>query len=111
MDDTITIRIRHHDKTSIQMRRAGARGRRAEEIGKRVAGNLLADLSTGATLDRFLPDQVIPFAALADGESRFLVPEVTDHIESNAWLVREFLGAKTRFEDKHMTILGIGFRR
>jgi RNA 3'-terminal phosphate cyclase len=44
----------------------------------------------GATLDRFAADQVIPFAALGEGESRFRIPEWSDHIQSNAWLVREF---------------------
>ena len=53
----------------------------------------------------------IQHEALADGESRVLVPGVTGHIESNGWLVREFLGARTRFEGQSTTILGIGFRR
>ena len=89
--------------------RAGARGRRAEGIGRRVARQLIEDLSTGATVDRSLADQVIPFAALSEGESRFLVPEVTGHIESNAWLVRKFLGAEVRTEGNLMSILGVGF--
>lgn len=91
--------------------RAGAPGRRSEGIGKRVAKQLLEDLSTGSTVDRHVADQVIPFAALARGESRFLVPEVTDHIESNAWLVREFLGAEVRTDGNLMTIVGSGFAR
>ena len=43
---------------------AGAPRRRAEAIGRHVAHQLLEDLHTGATLDRYAADQIIPFAAL-----------------------------------------------
>lgn len=90
--------------------RAGAPGRRSEDIGRFVANQLLADLGTGSTLDRFAADQIIPFAALADGESRFLIPSRTDHIESNAWLARLFLGADITVHRHLLTVRGTGFR-
>jgi RNA 3'-phosphate cyclase len=90
--------------------RAGAPGRRSEVIGKYVARRLLEDLETGATLDRYASDQIIPFAALASGESRFRIPEVTAHIESGAWLSREFLGAEVKAENRDLVVKGIGFR-
>lgn len=90
---------------------AGARGRPAELIGKRVASDLLEDLDSGATVDRHAADQLIVFAALAAGTSRYRVPSVSDHIESNAWLVSEFLGAKTEIADRWLEIHGVGFRR
>ena len=37
----------------------------------------MEDLQTGATLDRYAADQVIPFAALAAGESRFRIPQMS----------------------------------
>ena len=89
--------------------RAGAPRRPAESIGKFVARQLLQDLDSQATLDRYASDQVIPFAALAKGESQFRIPSVTDHIQSNAWLAREFLGADVRVEDNLMVINGAGF--
>ena len=64
--------------------RAGAPGRRSETIGTQVARRLVEDLKTGATLDRYASDQIIPFAALAAGESRFHIPGVSKHIESSA---------------------------
>jgi RNA 3'-terminal phosphate cyclase (ATP) len=90
--------------------RAGALRRSAEAIGKYVARQLLEDMKTGATLDRFASDQIIPLAALADGESRFLIPRVTEHIESNAWLCREFLGAEIKVEGHELVVRGVGFR-
>jgi RNA 3'-terminal phosphate cyclase len=90
--------------------RAGAPGRRSENIGKYVARQLLEDLKTGASLDRYASDQIIPLAALAAGESRFRIPRVSEHIESNAWLSREFLGAAIKIEGQELLVKGVGFR-
>ena len=90
--------------------RAGAPGRRSENIGKFVARRLLEDLKSGATLDRFASDQIIPLAALADGESRFRIPRMTEHVESNAWLSRKFVGAEVKLEGRDLMVKGIGFR-
>jgi len=90
---------------------AGARGRTAEFIGEKTARMLLDDLDSGATVDRHLADQLIPFAALAEGRSTFVVPTVTDHVESRLWLVERILKAKTRIRGNALTIEGIGYRR
>lgn len=90
--------------------RAGAMGRRSETIGKYVARQLLEDLQTGATLDRYASDQIIPFAALAGGESRFRIPRSSEHIESNVWLSREFLGAEINIDRQELVVKGVGFR-
>ena len=89
---------------------AGAPRRRAEAIGTHVAQQLLAELRTGAPLDRYAADQVIPFAALAEGESRCRLPWITDHVLSNAWLAKEMLGAEVRLEDRELVVTGVGFR-
>ena len=90
--------------------RAGARGRSSESIGRHVAGSLLADLASGAATDRHLADQLVLFAALANGRSRWTVPRVTDHVESNAWLAGLF-GARARCEGKVVELEGIGLAR
>jgi RNA 3'-terminal phosphate cyclase (ATP) len=90
---------------------AGARGRTSEAIGRKVALQLLEDLEMGAALDRYAADQIIPFAALAEGESRFRIPGPSEHIDSSAWLVREFLGAQVRIQGHVLSVRGTGFRR
>lgn len=90
--------------------RAGAPRRRAETIGRHVARQLLDDLKTEATLDRYAADQVIPFAVLAAGESRFRIPAVTDHIVTNGWLAETFWGVQVTVKERRLTIPGIGFR-
>ena len=88
---------------------AGALRRRAESIGTHVANQLLDDLKSGATLDRFAADQIIPFGALAAGESRFIVPTVTDHMLTSAWLAELFLGSRVTIEGQRLMIHGVGF--
>lgn len=88
---------------------AGAVRRSAEFIGRHVASQLLQEVHSGATLDRFAADQVIPFAALAPGTSRFLIPEVTEHVRTSAWLAELLLGAAVQVVDGKMEIIGAGF--
>jgi RNA 3'-terminal phosphate cyclase (ATP) len=90
--------------------RAGARGRSSEAIGRFVAEALLADLAQGATVDRHMADQLVLFAALVDGVSRYVVPYRTDHLASNLWLASQF-GAKVDLQGHQMTIDGLGLGR
>jgi len=91
--------------------RAGAPGRPAEAIADRVAEMLLEDLASGATVDRHLGDQLVLYAALADGVSEFTVPNVTDHVDTNCWLVEEIVGGKVTLAGRALRIAGVGYRR
>ncbi len=72
----------------------GARGKPADEVGREAARALLEAMDTGAAVDRYLADQLIPFLAVAGGS--MLTPEITPHIESNIYVAEQVLGA--RFE-------------
>ncbi len=89
---------------------AGKRGRRSENIAKFVVSSLLEDIRTGATTDRHLADQLILFAALAEGRTEYLIPMATDHVQSNLWLVQKILGAKTEIQGNLVRIDGIGLK-
>jgi RNA 3'-terminal phosphate cyclase (ATP) len=86
--------------------RAGAPHRRAEQIGARVARELLEDLASGATIDRHASDQLIPFAALAEGTSTFQVPVITEHAQTGGWLASVFLGAEASARHRTLVIRG-----
>jgi RNA 3'-terminal phosphate cyclase (ATP) len=90
--------------------RAGERRRSSEQIGKYVAKSLLEDISTGAVVDRYLADQLILYAALAEGISEYSLPRITEHVDTNLWLVQKMLGAKTEVEGNRLRIEGIGFQ-
>jgi RNA 3'-terminal phosphate cyclase (ATP) len=89
--------------------RAGKLGRTSEAIGEFVARTFLDDVRTGATVDRHLADQLVLFAALAQGRSTYTVPEVTDHVLSNLWLVRQF-GVTATLTDALVAVEGIALR-
>lgn len=90
--------------------RAGRPGRSSEEIGRYVARNLLEDLETGAGVDRYLADQLIPYCALGDGVSEYIIPRMTEHVETNLWLVERMLDAKTELKNDRVRIEGVGYQ-
>jgi len=88
---------------------AGEPRRTSEDIARYVAKSLVEDMATGATVDRHLADQLIFYAALADGVSQYRIPGLTEHVETNLWLVETMLGAKTEVNRNLVRIQGIGY--
>lgn len=66
----------------------GEKGKRSEIVGQEAANRLLAQLDAGAPVDRWLADQLIPVLAVVGGMVQ--VPEMTDHVESNLRVARQF---------------------
>lgn len=89
--------------------RAGRPGRSSESIGRYVAQSLLEDIRSSASVDRYAADQLIIYAALAEGVTTYRVPQITDHVDTNLWLVREFLGANVNVSGNFIEVKGIGF--
>ena len=87
--------------------RAGAPRRSAEAIGRVVAESLLVDLASGASVDRHACDQLVPFAALAAGTSRWHAPGPSEHLTTNLWLAERF-GARAGLRGGEVTIEGLG---
>ena len=87
--------------------RAGKVGRKSEAIADFVVHSLLKDLRSGACTDRHVADQLILFGALAHGTTEYSIPRVTEHIESNLWLVKEILGVSAALHGNRLTIKGI----
>ncbi|MCK4388202.1 MAG: RNA 3'-phosphate cyclase [Dehalococcoidia bacterium] len=90
--------------------RAGRPGRSSESIGRYVAQSFTEDVKTGAAVDRYMADQLIIYAGLAEGISRYTVPRITEHVETNLWLIEKFLGAKTKISGNLVEIEGSGFK-
>jgi RNA 3'-terminal phosphate cyclase (ATP) len=69
----------------------GAKGKRAEAVGKEAADALISHMRTGACVDEHLADQMLVYMALADGPSRMSVSRITKHLTTNADVIRQFL--------------------
>lgn len=69
----------------------GAKGKPAERVGEEAASKLYEDVATGASLDRHASDMLIPFAALACGESILYGAKLTLHAWTNIMLVKQLV--------------------
>jgi RNA 3'-terminal phosphate cyclase (ATP) len=87
---------------------AGALGRSSEAIGEFVARSFLADLRSGATVDRHAADQLVLFAALARGTSRYVFPHETEHLTTNLWLIGQFGARGVVAGQRQVVIDGLG---
>jgi len=72
----------------------GTLGKRAEEVGKEAAVNLLAEEKTGACLDRHLTDQILPFLVLHPKKIEVKTSEITSHARTNMWVIEKFAEGK-----------------
>jgi len=66
----------------------------SEVVGREAAENLFREVEAQATVDMHLTDMLVPYVALADGESVYLTRAVTDHLDTNIWLAQEILDVK-----------------
>ena len=69
----------------------GERGKASEVVGRKVAEKLLKELKAQATVDLHLADMLIPYVALAKGNSLFLTRSMTEHLSTNIWLTQKLL--------------------
>jgi len=76
-----------------------------------VAHSFIEDVETGAAVDRYVADQLIIYAGLAEGTTRYSVPRITEHVETNLWLIEKFLGVKANISGNVVEIEGSGFNR
>ena len=66
----------------------------SEVVGREAAENLVKEIEAEATVDVHLADMLVPYVALAKGESTYLCRSITEHLDTNIWLARKILGVK-----------------
>ena len=90
--------VAEFEKTIIGVDSLGKLGKRAEDIGKETAISLLDEEKTGACLDKFLADQILIYMALAKGNSKVTVSQLTSHLKTNIWTIEKFVKGKFKIE-------------
>ena len=78
----------------------GRRGKRAEEVADEAVDQLIEHIDSGGCVDPHLSDQLIPFAALANGKSVFSTSRITRHLLTNIWVVKQFLDVEIEVEGR-----------
>lgn len=66
----------------------------SEVVGREAAENLVKEIEAKPTVDMHLADMLVPYVALAEGESTYFSRLLTEHLDTNIWLARKILGAK-----------------
>jgi RNA 3'-terminal phosphate cyclase (ATP) len=87
----------------------GQRGKRAELVGEEAARGILKELQSTSTVDIHLADQLIPYMALAKGKSELKVRELTNHLETNMYITKQFLDVEFRVEKEETERAGAIF--
>ncbi|KAF5415026.1 MAG: RNA 3'-terminal phosphate cyclase [Candidatus Methanogaster sp.] len=75
----------------------GARGTPAEVVGSDAADSITRELDSGASVDVYLADQLIPYMAIA-GSGSFTVRDLSLHAKTNIRVCEQFTDAKFEVE-------------
>lgn len=91
----------------------GKKGKPAEEVGHEAANQLIKEIQTDRAVDSHLCDMLVPYLAIASGESRIGITHVTSHLRTNIWVARKILGVDIALEGQLdqcgiLTAVGIG---
>jgi RNA 3'-phosphate cyclase len=90
--------VAEFENTVIGTDNLGKLGKRAEDVGKEAALQLLIEQKTEACLDEYLADQILPYLALGRGKSSVTVSEVTEHCKTNIWVIEKFIDGRFEIE-------------
>lgn len=70
----------------------GEKGKRAEIVAQEAIDEFKRE--SAAEVDRHLADQLLLYAAIADGRTRYSTSEITEHLKTNAEVIRSFIEEK-----------------
>jgi RNA 3'-phosphate cyclase len=101
----------HFDNGRLGADILGERGKRAEDVGKEAAQALKREIESGASIDHWMVDQIIPYLSLATWKtgkpSRVRIPLLTKHAETNIWVVKKFLQVDFEIVQNVMTCIKV----
>jgi len=69
----------------------GVKGKPAERVADEAVDSLKDYLESEGCVDPYLTDQIVPFMALAKGNSSITTMQITEHLLTNLWVIQHFL--------------------
>jgi len=96
------------ENTIIGTDNLGRLNKRAEDVGKEAALELVKEQKSETCLDKYSADQLLPYLALSQGKSQVTCSEITKHSRTNIWVIEKFLDGK--FELKNNLIVWERYR-
>ena len=88
---TLLLLLAHYEHTQCCFYALGERGKPAERVADEAVDQLLAFDASGGAIDHYLADQLILPLAVVDGTSRLHSARISNHLITNAEIVRHFL--------------------
>lgn len=92
--------IAEYAHTRIGSDSLGEKTKPAEDVGSEAAARLRVELDAVCTVDIHTADNLMIWAALFGGEYSFR--EMSGHIETNAWVINQFLPGSLRLEENRV---------
>jgi RNA 3'-phosphate cyclase len=83
--------VAEYEKALAGFSSLGARGKPAEKVADEAVESLKNYFNNEGCIDPHLADQIVPFVALAKGNSSFTTTGITEHLLTNLWVVQHFL--------------------
>ena len=95
--------VAEFENTIIGTDNLGKLGKRAEDVGKEAALELLKEQKSEACLDKHLADQILPYLALTKEKSQVSVSEITNHCKTNIWIIEKFIDGEFQIKNNLIT--------
>jgi len=83
--------VAEYDRTVAGFSSLGAKGKPAEKVAEEAVDSMKDYIESKGCVDSHLADQLVPFVALAKGNSSFTTTRITDHLLTNLWVIQHFL--------------------
>jgi RNA 3'-phosphate cyclase len=82
----------------------GEKNMSAEAVGENAAYQLIQEITSGATVDRYAIDQLISYLVLAPKGSVCLIRELSNHTQTNMWLIKQFFNVNFEVTQQQQAI-------
>lgn len=97
--------IDHNNPVILGASCLGERSKRAEEVGKVAAEDLLKEINSKAAVDKHLADNLVPFLGLIKGS--FRTSEITEHTSTNIYTINKFVDSNINMNKEDNIIKNI----
>lgn len=87
----ILLKAKFSNASSACFTALGAPGKPAETVADEAVNQMIAFLETDGCLDHFLADQLLLPLSFVDGNSQFRTNRITQHLLTNAHVIKHFL--------------------
>jgi RNA 3'-terminal phosphate cyclase (ATP) len=91
-------------RTVVAFSALGRRGVPAEQVAGEVGHAWLTFVQSRAAVDLHLADQLIPYMALADGDSSLVTEQLSGHLLTNIRVVEQFLPVRFEVDEKELRV-------